>query len=99
MNTANDTIVVSIEVSNNSAIEGKEVVQLFVSDLVASVVPAGKRLIGFEKITLKPYEAKKIDFNISTEDLKFVDNSGKWILEKGFFELKINQLNSRFELK
>jgi beta-glucosidase len=99
MNTANDTIVVSIEVSNDSAIEGKEVVQLFVSDLVGSVVPAGKRLIGFEKITLKPYEAKKIDFIISTEDLKFVDNSGKWILEKGFFELKINQLNSRFELK
>jgi beta-glucosidase len=99
MNSENDSIIVSIEVSNNSAIEGKEVVQLFVSDLVASVVPAGKRLIGFEKITLKPYEAKKIDFNISTEDLKFVDNSGKWILEKGFFELKINQLNSRFELK
>lgn len=98
MNSGNDSIMVSVEVTNNSGVEGKEVVQLYLSDLVASTVPAGKKLIRFQKIQLNPFETKKIDFIISNEDLKFVDNSGQWILEKGLFELKINQLNSKFEL-
>ncbi len=99
MSLDKDSIIVSIEVTNNSAIEGSEVVQLYLSDMVSSVVPAGKKLKGFQKIQLKAFETKKIDFVLSNEALKFVNNNGEWISEKGFFELKINQLNSRFELK
>jgi beta-glucosidase len=99
MNSINDSIIVSVEVTNNSAVEGKEVVQLYLSDLVASNVPAGKKLVGFQKIHLKPLETKRIDFVLSTEAVKFVNNKGEWISEKGFFDLKISQLNSNFELK
>ena len=98
MNSVNDSIIVRVEVTNNSAIEGKEVVQLYLSDLVASVVPAGKKLVGFQKIQLKPFETKRIDFVLSTEAVKFVNNKGEWISEQGFFDLKINQLSSKFQL-
>ncbi len=98
MNSVNDSIIVRVEVTNNSAVEGKEVVQLYLSDLVASVVPAGKKLVGFQKIQLKPFETKRIDFVLSTEAVKFVNNKGEWISEQGFFDLKINQLSSKFQL-
>jgi beta-glucosidase len=98
MNSINDSIIVSVEVTNNSAVEGKEVVQLYLSDLVASVVPAGKKLVGFQKIQLKPFETKRIDFVLSNEEVKFVNNKGELISEEGFFDLKINQLSSKFQL-
>jgi len=98
MNSVNDSIIVRVEVTNNSAVEGKEVVQLYLSDLVSSVVPAGKKLVGFQKIQLKPFETKRIDFVLSTEAVKFVNNKGEWISEQGFFDLKINQLSSKFQL-
>ena len=98
MNSVNDSIIVRVEVTNNSAVEGKEVVQLYLSDLVASVVPAGKKLVGFQKIQLKPFETKRIDFVLSTEAVKFVNSKGEWISEQGFFDLKINQLSSKFQL-
>jgi beta-glucosidase len=98
LNAVNDSIVVSVEITNNSARDGQEVVQLYLSDIVSSVVPAGKKLIGFQKIHLKGFETKKIDFILTIEDLKFVNNQGEWISESGIFEVKINQLNSRFEL-
>jgi len=98
MNSVNDSIIVSVEVTNNSAVEGKEVVQFYLSDLVASVVPAGKKLVGFQKIQLKPFETKRIDFVLSNEAGKFVNNKGEWISEQGFFDVKINQLSSKFQL-
>jgi beta-glucosidase len=72
--------------------------ELYLSDLVASVVPAGKKLVGFQKIQLKPFETKRIDFVLSTEAVKFVNNKGEFISEEGFFDLKINQLSSKFQL-
>ena len=97
--SGNDSIKVSVEVTNNSPIEGKEVVQMYLSDLVASTVPAGKMLKGFKKINLKAFEKETIEFTIGNDDLKFVNSNGEWISEKGIFEVQINKLSTNFELK
>jgi hypothetical protein len=76
-----------------------EVVQLFLSDKVSSLIPAGKRLKGFEKITLEANETKRVDFTISKEDLMFADQNGKWMLEPGAFSIEIGSLETTFELK
>lgn len=94
-----DSIIVSVTVTNKSSRTGKEVVQLYIRDEVASDVPWGKRLRDFEKIELKANESRKITFVIATEDLTFVNSSNKRVLEPGYFEVMIEGLKTRFELK
>jgi beta-glucosidase len=97
--TENDQLTVSVLVKNTGEIAGQEVVQLFLSDKVSSLIPAGKRLKGFEKITLEPNETKRVDFTISKEDLMFADQNGKWLVEPGTFTIGIDRLESSFEFK
>jgi len=97
--TSNDTLEISVKVKNTGEIAGKEVVQLYLQDKVASLVPAGKRLKCFEKIELKPGEIKTVNFIISIEDLKFATNSGKWIFEPGQFGILIGDQTMEFQLK
>lgn len=92
-------LTVSVMVTNTGKLEGKEVVQLYISDVVASIVPAGKRLKGFEKIQLKPNESKRVEFTILADDLKFATNSGDWMLEEGVFQVTIADLKDTFDLK
>lgn len=91
-------LTISVDVKNTGKITGKEVVQLYISDLVASLVPAGKRLKGFEKIELKPGETVNVEFRILADDLKFATNSGDWLVEPGTFNVAIENLTKTFEL-
>ncbi|MFK7787837.1 MAG: glycoside hydrolase family 3 C-terminal domain-containing protein, partial [Crocinitomicaceae bacterium] len=93
-----DSIQVSVDVTNTGNREGKEVVQLYISDMKASMVPAGKRLRRYAKISLKPNETKTVKFTIYSDDLKFSDSKGNWIIENGQFQLEINRENLKFEL-
>ena len=93
-----DTLKIQITVKNTSAISGKEVVQLYVSDDVATLVPAGKKLKGFKKIAIAPHTSETIDFFISIEDLKFADQNGTWNYEPGLFTLQIGDLKTTFRL-
>ena len=97
--TDNEQLHISLNVKNTGELKGQAVVQMFLSDKVSSSVPAGKRLKGFEKITLEPNESKRVDFTISKEDLMFADHNGKWILEPGTFSIEIGSLETTFELK
>ncbi len=90
---------VTVEVTNMSTIACKEVVQLYLSDDYASTAPANKRLKRFVKISLEPNEKKIINFNLSTEDLVFIDAEGKERKENGKFTIKINSLVSSFDYK
>jgi beta-glucosidase len=92
-----DTLVVRVSITNTGKRAGKEVVQLFLSDNVASMVPAGKRLKGFEKIALLPDETKTVQFKLTKKDLEFSDANGKWIVEPGSFEVRVNQLKTSFD--
>lgn len=84
-----DVIRVSIEVKNTGKVAGKESVLLFSSDLMASMVPDGRRLRAFDKVALQPGESKTVTFDLKANDLAFVGWDGKWILEEGDFKLMV----------
>ena len=84
-----DIIKVSVDVKNTGKVAGKESVLMFSSDLIASMVPDGRRLRAFDKIELQPGETKTVTFNLNVDDLAFVGYDGKWVLEEGDFKLMI----------
>jgi beta-glucosidase len=93
-----ETLKVSVKLVNNGKSSCKEVVQLYLSDLKASYVPAGKRLCAFQKVTLKAGEERTIDFIISDKSLYFADAKGNLMIEKGRFKFSVKNLSVEFDL-
>ncbi|WP_026714905.1 beta-glucosidase BglX [Flavobacterium daejeonense] len=81
------SITVSVDVTNTGAFEGKEVVQLYVRDVVGSVTRPVKELKGFKKVLLKQGETKTISFQITENDLKFYNSNLDFIAEPGTFQV------------
>ena len=96
---ANEVLPVSVTVTNAGQREGKEAVLVYVSDLVASISPPGKRLRRFAKISLKPGESRTLTFKLRNEDLSFINSENKRVAEPGDFEIKIGGLTQKFTLK
>jgi beta-glucosidase len=90
----NQKLTASITVSNTGNYEGKEVVQLYIRDVVGSITRPVKELKGFQKIELKAGESKTISFTITPEDLKFYNGDLKYDWEAGEFDIMIGG-NSR----
>jgi beta-glucosidase len=97
--TSNSDISISVTVTNSGGRAGKEVVHVFVSDLVASLSPAGKRLKRFAKVYLEPGQARTLTFKLRPDDLSFIGSDNKPVIEAGEFEVRIAGLKDRFELK
>ena len=91
-----DRLSVSVDVTNTGRRAGKEVVELYTSDLYASLTPAGKRLRAFTKLELQAGETKTVTFELSAADLAFVNESGKLVTEPGEFEVSVGGLKTRF---
>mgnify|MGYP000975244286 CR=1 FL=1 len=88
-----DEMKVTVDVKNTGEMIGKEAVMLFSSDLVAALTPDVRRLRAFQKIELKPGESKTVTLNLLADDLAYVNELGKWFLEKGDFKLQVgNQI-------
>ena len=87
--TANDTLTVTVDVTNTGKVAGATPVLLYSSDLIASMTPDVKRLRGFDKVTLKPGETATVTFTLPASDLAFVGRDGKWRLEAGEFMLRV----------
>ncbi len=87
-------ISVSTTVTNTGTVTGKEVVQLYIRDRVGSVTRPVKELKSFKKISLEPGEKKTVNFEITTDDLKFYDNNLRYDWEPGTFDIMIGG-NSR----
>ncbi len=97
--TKTQTITVSIQVKNTGTRSGKEVVMLYLSDDYASITPEVKALKRFEKIDLAPNQTQTITFELTQNDLQFVNNNLKWMAEPGSFTIKIANQSTKFELK
>ena len=82
-----ESLTVTVEVKNTGKFEGKEVVQLYIRDLVGSVTRPVKELKDFVKISLKPGETKKVEFTITPEKFKFYDINLKHVVEPGDFKV------------
>jgi beta-glucosidase len=90
---------INVTVTNSGRRAGKEVVQLYVTDLVASLSPAGKRLKRFAKVYLEPGQSRTLSFKLRRDDLSFIGADNKPVVEPGEFEVRIAGLKDRFELK
>jgi beta-glucosidase len=87
--TPSETIKVSVPVTNSGKFDGKEVVQLYIRDVIGSVTRPLKELKGFQKIEIKKGETKTVTFEISIEDLKFYNADLQFVAEPGKFEIFI----------
>lgn len=86
---SNEEVTISVDVKNTGSRDGKEVVQLYTSDLVASLVPDVKRLRRFEKVALKAGETKTVTFKLKLNDLSFINLENKRVVEPGDFEFQV----------
>ena len=86
---SNDTITASITLTNTGKVAGKEVVQLYLRDLVASTTRPVIELKGFEMVALQPGETREVTFTITNDLLKFYNAEKKWTSEPGEFRLMV----------
>ncbi|MGL3000723.1 beta-glucosidase BglX [Flavobacterium sp. RSSB_23] len=99
-----EPVVVSVDITNSGNYDGKEVAQLYIQDVVASLARPVKELKGFELIALKKGETKTVTFTLTEKELGFYDNAGKYLVEAGTFKLMVGGssdkgLEGRFELE
>ena len=99
-----DKIELAVDVTNTGNLDGKEVVQLYINDAVASIVRPVKELKGFELVSLKKGETKTVKFSLTEQELGFYDNEGNFLVEPGIFNIMIGWnsnegLTGKFELK
>lgn len=98
-------INVIVDVKNTGQIEGKEVVQLYIRDLLASVTVPVKELKGFSKISLKPGESKTVSFKLNHDDLALYNKNMEKVVEPGTFDVMIGsssqdiRVKGKFEIK
>ncbi|MCQ9633564.1 glycoside hydrolase family 3 C-terminal domain-containing protein [Chryseobacterium sp. WG23] len=95
----NQTLNISITVSNTGKYDGEEVVQLYIRDLFGKVVRPVKELKGFQKIFIKKGESKKVDFKLTPEELKFFDEDLKFDWESGEFDIMIGTSSQNVQTK
>ena len=91
-------ITVSVDVKNIGKMSGKEIVQLYINDLVSSVTTPVKALKGFKKISVEPGETKTVVFKIGFNELYLIDDEMKKVVEEGCFEITIADLKTQFYL-
>jgi beta-glucosidase len=84
-----DVVTISVDVQNVGQRAGDEVVQLYISDLAASVPVPLRQLAGFKRIHLAPRETKAVTFTVTTHQLSLIDDTGQRIVEPGTFEVAI----------
>jgi len=86
---AGDDVEVSVEVQNAGSVAADEVVQLYVTDLEASVPVPVRSLAGFRRISLQPGEAQRVSFTVSARHLSVIDGAGNRLIEPGSFEISV----------
>jgi beta-glucosidase len=97
--SASEELPLSVTVTNSGRRAGKEVVLLYVSDLVASLAPPNKRLRRFAKIHLEPGQSRTLSFKLRKDDLSFIGANNKPVIEPGEFDVTVGGLTQRFMLK
>ncbi|MFV0556552.1 MAG: glycoside hydrolase family 3 N-terminal domain-containing protein [Lactovum sp.] len=86
---ANETLLVSVDITNTGNVKGEEVVQLYIKDLFASMTRPVQELAGFKRIILEPGETKNLTFNVKLSQLAFLDRTMQWKVESGEVEIQI----------
>ena len=93
-----DKLTVNVTVTNTGQRAGDEVVQLYLRDLVASVTPPDKRLRRFARVHLESGQARTLTFELDREDLAFIGQNNRSVVEPGEFEVLLGGLVEKFTL-
>lgn len=96
---AGTPITVTADVTNTGKRDGDEVVQLYLKDVVASVIPYNSVLRGFERIHLKAGETRRVEFTLQPDDLAILDRNMEWTVEPGKFEIWVGSSSEDIRLK
>lgn len=94
----------SLSVTNTGSRAGDEVVQLYVQDVVSSVTSYDLSLRGFERVSLRPGEKRRVTFSLGKRDLELLDRAGRWTVEPGAFKVMLAssstdiRIEGRFEV-
>ncbi|MGE4515136.1 MAG: fibronectin type III-like domain-contianing protein, partial [Chryseobacterium sp.] len=96
---SNQTLNISVKISNTGNYDGEEVVQLYIRDLVGKVVRPVKELKGFQKVFIKKGESKMINFTLTPENLKFYDDELNFDWESGEFDIMIGTNSQEVQTK
>jgi beta-glucosidase len=95
-----DDVLVKVDVTNTSDVDGKEIVQLYVTDLEASVERPPKELKDFRKVNLKAGEKRTVYFRLQQRDFAFWDEkTASWKVEPGKFEIMIGAASDNINQK
>jgi len=92
-------ITVTAKITNTGSREGEEVVQLYFSDLITSMVSYESQLRGFERVALKPGETKTVTFHLDRSDLQLLDKDMHWVVEPGDFEFRVGASSEDIRLR
>jgi len=96
--TPDETATISVTIRNTGTRDGKEVVQVYISDLQGSFTPDVKRLRGFEKVIIQGAEVKTVTFKIPMKQLAFVNPNNKMQLEEGEFKVQVADQSATFRV-
>ncbi|MFC9711894.1 glycoside hydrolase family 3 N-terminal domain-containing protein [Paenibacillus sp. NPDC056933] len=89
--TADETVTVSVKVTNTGSCRGAEVIQMYVSDVVSRVARPAKELKGFVKVNLEPGETQTVTFHIGAEQLQYIGRDLTPVIESGKFHIHIGR--------
>lgn len=90
------TLTATVQVTNESDRPAKEIVQLYLSDVVASVTPSVKVLKRFQKVDLAPKATQTVRFTLGWDDLSFIGRDNKPVVEPGEFKVQIGDMSVSF---
>lgn len=91
-----EEIEVSVDITNNGAYDGKETAQLYINDIVSSVMTPVKQLRGFKKVFIKSGDTKTVTMRITPEDLSFINTNCVRTVESGEFEIMVGKSSCEY---
>ena len=91
-------VEISLTVKNTGSVSGAEVVQLYVRDRYASMVRPVQELAGFTRVDLDPGEEQRVTFSLSPRQLAFLDEDGRWLVEKGDIDVMVGSSSQDIRL-
>ena len=94
-----NTITVTVEITNSGMVDGEEIAQLYIRDNVSSVTRPVKELKGYRRVALKAGETKKVNFFLNAESLAFYDINMNYCVEPGIFTIMTGSSSSSKDLK
>lgn len=97
--SADEPLTVTVKLTNSGKREGKEIVQLYLSDVVASVTPPVRSLKRFTKVNLQPGQAKTVRFVLGWDDFSFIGRDNRPVVEPGEFKITVSNLSQSFVVR